>query len=154
MRRERIYPFRKADEHPQFVEQEIVHPHRRAYGCPLPHRPSNCRRTLGGKMWRLVRREWACSFRLRQQLFLHKQAQNGSVFMNIPPNMKWKAVFWSGFADGMSKPIPYSFVQPDTIQGRNLGIFSFRRGQAGRPTVLSNIFRSTYPDKDVTKRNA
>ena len=25
-RRERIYPFRKADEHPRFVEQEMVHP--------------------------------------------------------------------------------------------------------------------------------
>ena len=67
--------------------------------------------------------------------------------MNIPPNLKLKAVSWGGFADGMSKPIPYSFVQPDTIQGKNLGIFTFRRGTARRPTVLSNIVALGEPDK-------
>ena len=38
IRRERIYPFRKVDGHLWFVERGMVRQHRRAYGCPPPHR--------------------------------------------------------------------------------------------------------------------
>ena len=107
---------------------------------PPPHRPSNYRRTLGGEMWRLVRREWACSFRLRQQLFRHKQFRNGLVFMNISPNSKTKAVSRGGFADGMSKPIPYSFVQPDTIQRKHPKIDTFRRMACHPPYGVDGPF--------------
>ena len=81
----------------------------------------------------IVRREWACSFRLRQQLFLHKLSQYGLIFMNILPDLKIKAVSQGGFADGMSKPIPYSFVQPDTIQRKHPKIDTFRRMACRRP---------------------
>ena len=78
--------------------------------------PDDHRGSMNGTMPRIARREWACSFRLRQQLFPHKQFRNGLVFMAIPPDLNIKAVSYGGFANGMSKPIPYSFVQPDTIQ--------------------------------------
>ena len=36
--RERIYPFRKVGKHPWFIGREMVRQHRRAPGCPQPHR--------------------------------------------------------------------------------------------------------------------
>ena len=38
VRRERIYPFRKVGKHPWFIGREMVRQHRRAPGCPPPHR--------------------------------------------------------------------------------------------------------------------
>ena len=80
--------------------------------------PDDHHSSMNGTIPRIARRprEWACSFRLCQQLFPHKQFRNGLVFMAIPPDLNIKAVSYGGFANGMSKPIPYSFVQPDTIQ--------------------------------------
>ena len=88
----------------------------RGWSSHPPQGPVNFRKVLNGTMSCINRREWACSFRLRQQLSLHKQSRNGPVFMSILLNSKIKAVSQGGFADGMSKPIPYSFVQPNTIQ--------------------------------------
>ena len=110
---------------------------RHYYGCAVGRGLVNFCKVLNGTMPRIDRREWACSFRLRQQLFLYKQSRNSLVFMNIPPNSKTKAVSQGGFADGMSKPIPYSFVQLNTIQRDIPESFHFGGGE---PRALGNVF--------------
>ena len=118
--------------------------------------------TLNGTMPRIVRREWACSFRLRQQLFPDRKYQNGLVFMNVPPNLK-KRFPGGGFADGMSKPIPYSFDQPDTPLALARGIFLPQEEcyvkQSGKTggfvTNCNQIFPAEHPrqrkNREVTK---
>ena len=47
--------------------------------------------------------------------------------------------------NGTMSRIPYGFVQPDIIQRKHSGIVTIRRGQAARPTVVSNVFPFNIP---------
>ena len=145
VRRERIHPFRKIGYHLCFVERDMfqrvrrerIHPFRKVGYHPC-FVDGICSSVFVGNGF--IRSERLVTI----PGSLNGKCSIGTVGRVACPPPQGPGNYCRALNGTMSR-IPYGFVQPDTIQRKHPGIVTIRRGQAARPTVVSNVFPFNIP---------
>ena len=141
--RERIHPFRKVGYHPCFVDG-ICSSVFVGNGFIRSERSVTIHVSLNG----------ICSsvfvgngFIRSERLVTIHVSLNGKCSIGTVGRVAWPQGpgNYCRALNGTMSRIPYGFVQPDIIQRKHPGIVTIRRGQAARPTVVSNVFPFNIP---------